>query len=71
MTDSFRNSANRISIALIVAAIIVGSSLIVATGKAPNRGWFGLPALGVLGYIVASVFGIWLIVSIIRSGKHR
>jgi len=70
-TNTFRSSANKISIALIVAAIIVGSSLIVATGKTSKTGWFGLPALGVIGYIMACVFGIWLIASIIRSGRHR
>jgi len=71
VTNAFRASSNRIAIALIVAAIIVGSSLIVATAKGAGRGWFGLPALGVIGYIMASVFGIWLIASIIRSTRHR
>lgn len=67
---TFARSANRISIALIVAATIIGSSLIVST-KQSNGGWFGLPTLGLLGYIVAVVFGVWLIVSIMKAGKHR
>ncbi|MGC8863917.1 MAG: ABC1 kinase family protein [Armatimonadota bacterium] len=71
VTAALRAASNRIAIALIVAAIIVGSSLIVATAKGAGRGWFGLPALGVLGYILASLFGIWLIASIIRSSRHR
>lgn len=71
VSRSFQTSANRIAIALIVAASIVGSSLIVATGRGARTGWFGLPTLGVLGYIVTMVFGAWLIVSIIRSGKHK
>jgi len=71
VTDSLRASSNRIAIALIVAAIIVGSSLIVASANGAGTGWFGLPALGVLGYVLASVFGIWLIASIIRSSRHR
>ena len=71
VTNAFRASSNRIAIALIVAAIIVGSSLIVSSAKGAGRGWFGLPALGVIGYIMASVFGIWLIASIIRSTRHR
>ncbi|MCE5198229.1 MAG: AarF/ABC1/UbiB kinase family protein [Armatimonadota bacterium] len=70
VSETFRASANKISIALIVAGAIVGSSLVVTAGRGPIR-WFGLPALGVLGYIVATFFGTWLIVSIIRSGKHR
>lgn len=70
IAGTFRSSANRISIALIVGAIIVGSSLIVSAGRG-ERVWFGLPALGLLGYLVASVFGIWLIISVLTSGRHR
>jgi len=68
--STFARSANTISIALIVAGTIVGSSLVVSAGKG-SRGWFGLPTLGLLGYIVALVFGVWLIVSIMKSGKHK
>ncbi len=67
--DTFARSANRISIALIVAGTIVGSSLIVSAGRG-SKGWFGLPQLGLLGFTVATVFGIWLIVSILRSHRH-
>lgn len=62
-------SANRISIALIVAGTIVGSSMVVSVGKG-SKGWFGLPQLGLLGYVVATVFGIWLIVSILSSSRR-
>ena len=65
---TFARSANRIAIALIVAGSIVGSSLVVSAGRGSR--WFGLPALGVLGYVVATVFGVWLIVSIMRTGKR-
>lgn len=68
--DEFRTAANRIAIALIVGASIVGSSLVVVAGRGP-RSWFGLPSLGVAGYVIASVFGAWLIVSILRSGRRR
>jgi ubiquinone biosynthesis protein len=67
---TFARSANRIAIALIVAGTIVGSSLVVSAGKG-SRGWFGLPTLGLIGYVVALVFGVWLIVSIMKSGKHK
>ena len=68
--EEFRTGTNRIAIALVVGASIVGSSLIVAAGTG-DRFWFGLPALGLLGYLVASVFGIWLVISIMRSRRHR
>ena len=55
---TFRNSANRISMALIVGSIIVGSSLIVSAGKGTR--FFGLPTLGLIGYVLATLFGIWI-----------
>ncbi|OFX13166.1 MAG: hypothetical protein A2Z18_01320 [Armatimonadetes bacterium RBG_16_58_9] len=70
VSGNIRASANRISIALIVAASIIGSS-VVATQSKGSATMFGLPTLGLLGYLVAMFFGIWLIVSIIRSGRHR
>jgi ubiquinone biosynthesis protein len=70
LSDTFRASANRLAIALIVGAIIVGSSLVVVAGKGPTS-LFGLPVLGIVGYILASFFGIWLIISILRSGGHK
>ncbi|NLN74912.1 MAG: AarF/ABC1/UbiB kinase family protein [Armatimonadetes bacterium] len=66
---TFARSANRVAIALIVAGSIVGSSVVVSAGKG-SQSWFGLPALGVLGYIVATIFGVWLIISILKSGRR-
>jgi len=58
--------SNRISFSLIIAALIVGSSIIVQT-----TGVFGYyrDALGILGFAVAGILGIWLVISILRSGR--
>jgi len=61
-------SSNRISFALIIAALLVGSSLLVAQ-KGDVLGLIRLQTLGVLGYLVAAVMGIWLLVSIVRSRR--
>jgi ubiquinone biosynthesis protein len=60
-------SANRISFALIISAVVVGSSLIITT----DRGYklLGFPVLGLAGYFFAAVLGIWLVVGILRSGR--
>ncbi|WP_027339702.1 ABC1 kinase family protein [Halonatronum saccharophilum] len=58
---------NRISIALIVSALIIGSSLIMLTDKEPTLLEF--PIIGISGYLIAVVLGIWLVISIIRSGR--
>jgi len=60
-------SSNRLTFAVIVAALIIGSSMVIAAEAAPQL--FGLSALGLLGFVIASVLGIWLAVQILRSGK--
>ncbi|MFQ3548227.1 MAG: AarF/ABC1/UbiB kinase family protein [Armatimonadota bacterium] len=70
VSESFERGANRISISLIIASIIIGSSLVVKSDKGPTA-WYGLSTLGLVGYMTASIFGIWLIVSIIKTGRHK
>jgi ubiquinone biosynthesis protein len=61
-------SSNRISFALIIAALLVASSLLVAQ-EGTVLGLFRLQSMGILGYVMAAIIGITLLVSIIRSGK--
>lgn len=65
--EELDRSSNRISFALIISSLIIGSSLIIAAGIGPY--FLGLPFLGVLGFSIAGVFGIWLVIAIFRSGK--
>lgn len=60
-------SSNRLTFGIIVAALVVGSSMVIASEAAPKV--LGLPALGLLGFLVASVLGLWLAIQILRSGK--
>ena len=59
-------SSNRVSFALIIAALLVASSLLVAQ-EGMVFGLISLQSMGILGYIIAAIIGIWLIISIIRS----
>lgn len=63
----FDRSMNRLSSSLILAALIIGSSLIMQTDKGPQL--LGFPALAFFGYIVAGMLGLWLVYAIIRSGR--
>jgi ubiquinone biosynthesis protein len=65
--EELDRSSNRISFALIISSLIIGSSLIMSAGIGPYL--FGLPFLGLLGFSIAGVFGIWLVIAIFRSGK--
>jgi ubiquinone biosynthesis protein len=47
---------------------IIGSSMIITTGIGPLL--FGFPALGVIGYMISGVLGLWLVFNIIRSKKY-
>jgi ubiquinone biosynthesis protein len=60
-------SSNRVSFSLIIAAIIVGSSLIMRLETKYTL--LGYPLFGILGYIFAGVLGVWLVIAILRSGK--
>ncbi|MCK4240215.1 MAG: ubiquinone biosynthesis protein UbiB, partial [Candidatus Atribacteria bacterium] len=60
-------STNRLSYSLILAAIIIGSSLIMQTDKGPH--FMGFPVIGVLGFLIAAILGLGLVIIILRSGK--
>lgn len=59
--------SNRISFSVIIAALIVGSSLILQTSKGPLI--LGIPLLGIVGFLIAAILGLGLVISILRSGK--
>jgi ubiquinone biosynthesis protein len=60
-------SSNRLSFSIITAAIIVASSIIIHSGQ--GKMLFGLPVFGLIGYIIAGLFGIWILIGILRSGQ--
>jgi ubiquinone biosynthesis protein len=66
VTDLDRSS-NRVSFAVVIGSLIVGSSLVMQIDKGPMI--LGFPLLGLLGYLVAALLGLWLAVGILRSGR--
>jgi len=58
---------NRISLAIIIASLIVGTSLIV--DKTSSNIFAHIPLVE-LGFITAMILGLFLIYSIIKSGKY-
>ena len=63
----FDKSINRLSSSLIIAALIVGSSIVMQTDKGPKI--FEFPFFAFLGYTIAGFIGLWWVVAIIRSGR--
>lgn len=67
LRNSLENVSNRLTFGVIIGALIIGSSQIITTGVKPLL--FGYPALGIVGYLVSGVLGLWLVFNIIRSRK--
>ncbi|MCA8962392.1 MAG: hypothetical protein KDC38_17830, partial [Planctomycetes bacterium] len=53
---NIESSSNKISLALIVSAILVSSSLVVANQIGPT--WHGVSVLGLSGYVLAGLIGV-------------
>ncbi len=63
-------SSNRLAFSIVIAAIIVGSSMILSTdGDIKLFGLVSMHTIGVLGYMVAGVLGLGLAWAIFRSGR--
>lgn len=60
---------NRLVLAMIDAALLMASSLICNTDMKGRV--FGIPVLGALGYVLAIILGIWLLVDILKGRKKR
>lgn len=60
-------AANRLVVGIVVAALIVGSSIVMTVPGGPSL--FGLPFFGLTGYLTAALGGLWLLLSIWRSNR--
>jgi len=59
--------SNKISFAIVLASLVIGSSLIVLSGIPPK--WHDIPVIGLIGFLLAGVMGFWLLLSILRHGR--
>jgi len=59
--------SNRISFSIIIAALIIGSALIVISAIPPL--FYGISLIGIVGFLAAAIMGIWLLVAILRKGR--
>jgi ubiquinone biosynthesis protein len=67
LTTMLDRSSNRVSFSLIIAALLVASSMLV-TQEGMVLGVVSLQVLGLIGYIAAVVMGMWLLISMMKSG---
>jgi len=64
--------SNRISVSIILGAVVIGSSLILHARLWPTIGppEASISVLGLLGFLVAGLLGLWLVWDILRSGRY-
>ena len=59
--------ANRIAFAIVLASLVIGSSLIVLSGIPPR--WHNIPLLGLLGFLIAGIMGLRLTFSMLQGTR--
>jgi len=67
LTSSWDRISNRLSFSVVLASLIIGSSLMIHARVPPT--WNDIPVIGVIGFIMAAIMGFWLLISILRHGR--
>ena len=57
------SAANRLTMGIVTAALIIGSSIVMSIETGPKF-------IGFVGYLIAFANSLWIIWSVWRSGKH-
>jgi len=77
VADIFDMGVNRLTIAIITAAILVASAIVIGT-MAPKEASMGdlyragvATTLAALGFKIGVIFGVWIIWDIVRHGRHK
>lgn len=65
--DRLSDMVNRLTMALIVVGLFIGSSIVYYAGMKPII--FGIPVVGFMGYVVAFVLSAWIVFDIMAK-KH-
>jgi ubiquinone biosynthesis protein len=60
-------TSNRISFSIIIAALILGSAIVINSDVPPML--FGVSVIGIAGFLAAGIMGIWLLVAIVKKGR--
>ncbi len=69
LDDAITKASSRLTLAIIVGSLIVGSSLIIHAGVTPKV--LGFSVLGIVGYLLSMVIGLWIVWDLFRHGRHK
>lgn len=70
LRTTIENGVNRLVLAIIIAAILLSSSLIVSRVSAQDLDTFPY-VLGKYGFVAAMLFGFWLLYETVRAGPRK
>jgi len=78
LNSQFTKGVNRLTVGFIISASIIAAALVLNSSQRVfevTLNLFGLKTIsitalfGLVGYVIATILGLWLIISIFRSGK--
>jgi ubiquinone biosynthesis protein len=58
---------NRMVFAIVLAALIIGSSVVIHSRMPPY--FYGVPLIGVSGFAIAGILALWLLFSMVRNKR--
>ena len=68
LLNTLERVVNRLAFALVLASLIVSSSVIIHARVPPLWG-HDVSVIGVVGYLLAGLMGFWLLIAMLRHGK--
>ncbi len=68
-TNTIHHAFSRLSLAVIIGSLIIGSSLVINTGVKPLL--WGYPAIGFIGYLLSGAIGAYVAIDILRSARNH
>lgn len=66
--NAMSKSVNRLVFAVIIAALSIGSSILVMAQMPPLVN--GIPLLGAVGFVVSAILGFYIVISIFRNDRY-
>ena len=67
--NSINHMVNKLTVGIVSTGLLTASSLICTTQMKPKI--FGIPAIGVIGYLTAVGLGIWLLYTVLKERRMR
>ncbi len=67
--SALQDMANRLVLGILIAALLVGSSIVINAEAGPSMR--GISVLGFIGYGGSAIMGVWLMIAILRSYRSK